>query len=285
MHGMHARLPKNFVLEERLERYAQAIELSPASYRGLWAQACWPVGDEAALPGPSREAAFREVRLDLGCGKGAYLVESARRMPDTLFVGLDAEPICIAYTAQAICERGLANAVVAPARGSDVGRIFGPGELARITLNFPTPFPRKRDAAMRLVAFERLMEYRGVLAPEGSLLLRTDSLPLYRFALVQLARAGYELVAQTEDAEEGWMGEPVTEYERRLRAQGAHVLALEAVCGPEPRDTDPREPESLVDYLPDDLETLDYVPHGMQGTVVNLRNRRRHERRRTQGAK
>lgn len=285
MHGMHARLPKNFVLEERLERYAQAIELSPASYRGLWAQACWPVGDGAALPGPSREAAFREVRLDLGCGKGAYLVESAHRMPDTLFVGLDAEPICIAYTAQAICERGLANAVVAPARGSDVGRIFGPGELARITLNFPTPFPRKRDAAMRLVAFERLMEYRGVLAPEGSLLLRTDSLPLYRFALVQLARAGYVLVAQTEDAEEGWMGEPVTEYERRLRAQGAHVLALEAVCGPEPHDTDPREPESLVDYLPDDLETLDYVPHGMQGTVVNLRNRRCHERRRTQGAK
>ena len=35
-HGMHARLPKNFVLEERLERYARAIELAPAAWRGRW---------------------------------------------------------------------------------------------------------------------------------------------------------------------------------------------------------------------------------------------------------
>ena len=34
---------------------------------------------------------------------------------------------------------------------------------------------------------------------------------------------------------------------------------------------------SLVDYLPDDLHGLSYVPYGMQGTVVNLRNRRDHE--------
>ena len=31
-------------------------------------------------------------------------------------------------------------------------------------------------------------------------------------------------------------------------------------------------PLSLVDYLPDDLEHMDYIPHGMQGTVINLRN-------------
>ena len=37
---------------------------------------------------------------------------------------------------------------------------------------------------------------------------------------------------------------------------------------------------SLVEYLPDNLQNLDYVPHGMQGTVVNLRNRRIHERMR-----
>lgn len=34
MHGMHARLPKNFVLEERLEQYAQVIELDPTRYAG-----------------------------------------------------------------------------------------------------------------------------------------------------------------------------------------------------------------------------------------------------------
>ena len=40
-HALHARLPKNFVLEERLERYASVIELTPQNLRGNWAKACW----------------------------------------------------------------------------------------------------------------------------------------------------------------------------------------------------------------------------------------------------
>ena len=51
-HALHARLPKNFVLEERLERYASVIELTPQNLRGSWAQACWPgVGAEAGDAG------------------------------------------------------------------------------------------------------------------------------------------------------------------------------------------------------------------------------------------
>ena len=42
MHGMHARLPKHFVLEERLERYRDAIEPDPYHWRGYWASACAP---------------------------------------------------------------------------------------------------------------------------------------------------------------------------------------------------------------------------------------------------
>ena len=40
MHGMHARLPKHFVLEERLERYRDAIEPDPYHWRGHWTSAC-----------------------------------------------------------------------------------------------------------------------------------------------------------------------------------------------------------------------------------------------------
>lgn len=275
MHGMHARLPKNFVLEERLERYADVIEPSPLPYAGIWAEACWPLDDSA-----SGHGRFCSVHLDLGCGKGSYLVERARREPDALFLGVDAEPLCIAYSAQAIMDAKLRNAVVIPATGEDVCRIFGPGELRCISLNFPTPFPRKRDAGQRLVILERLMEYRRVLAKDAELVFRTDSLPLFRFALTQFELAGYRIDECTEQAGLGWHGEPPTEYERRLRAQGACVLALVATPGPAPASPQQTAELSLVRYLPDDLEGLDYVPHGMQGTVFNLRNRRRREKAR-----
>ena len=71
MHALHLRLPKGFVLEERLARYADAIETSPSQFAGLWATACKPLDGSA-------NSAFREVHLDLGCGKGTFLVEAAR---------------------------------------------------------------------------------------------------------------------------------------------------------------------------------------------------------------
>ena len=273
---MHARLPKNFVLEERLTRYAPAIELAPTHLVGHWAQACWPL-----RPAEGGMGRFDAVHLDLGCGKGAYLAARAKHEPGTLFVGVDAEPICVAYTAQAICEQGLTNAVVVPAKGDDVCHIFGPGELTGMSINFPTPFPRKREAGKRLVILERLLEYRHVLAPGAQLVLRTDSLPLFRFALTQLKQAGYKVDEMTEDASPRWHDEPITEYERRLRAQGARVMALLATPGTCPTNPQQSAELSLVAYLPDDLESLDYVPHGMQGTVTNLRNRKRNASART----
>ena len=44
MGAVHVRTPKNFVLEERLERYADAIETNPEAYAGDWREACAPAG-------------------------------------------------------------------------------------------------------------------------------------------------------------------------------------------------------------------------------------------------
>ena len=46
MGAVHVRTPKNFVLEERLERYADAIETNPEAYAGDWREACAPVGSK-----------------------------------------------------------------------------------------------------------------------------------------------------------------------------------------------------------------------------------------------
>ena len=267
MHGMHARLPKNFVLEERLECYAPVIEVAPERYAGVWAQACHPLCAQGL-------GSYQRIHVDLGCGKGAYVVHEAAAHPQTLYIAIDAEPICVAYTAQHVTEAGLSNVVVVPALGSALPRIFAAGEVAAITLNFPTPFPRKKEAAKRLTIVERLADYRQVLAPGGTVLLKTDSYPLWRFSQIQFDLAGYDLTWVTQDAHADRPDGPLTEYEERLCAQGASVYALEGTPGARPVRLEQTASLSLVDYLPSDLEALDYVPHGMQGSVTNLRNRR-----------
>ena len=274
-HALHARLPKNFVLEERLERYGRVIELDPAGWRGRWASACAPLG----------AAPFSEVRLDLGCGKGGFSVEAARREPNVLFVAMDSEPFCVAYAAQRVTESGLSNVVVVPGTGMRVREFFSPGELSVIYLNFPTPFPRKRDAGKRMASMERLMDFREVLTAHGEVRLRTDSQPLFDFMLTQVPIAGYELLWQSRDARAERPDDPASEYERRLGAQGAHVLALTARPGPVPERVEQTAELSLAAYLPQDLKSLQglaYAPHGMEATVENLRNRA--VRRRSQNA-
>ena len=260
MHGIHARLPKNFVLEERIERYSDAIELVPEALAGRWAEACAPIGGTA----------FREVRVDLGCGKASFLCESAAREPDVLFVGIDGEPICVVYAAQRICESGLSNALVVPATGERLASMFS-GEVSLLHINFPTPFPRKKDAKKRLVLLDRLLEYRHVLAPDGRILFKTDSQPLFAFAKTQFDLAGYEWAVVEPPADM-----PTSLYEERLVADGATVLCIEATLGEDPGPVEQTAVLSLIEYLPsslDDLEALDYVPLGMKGTVTNLKNR------------
>lgn len=265
MHGLHARLPKHFVLEERLERYRDYIEPDPYTWRGRWADACRPLDGSPA---------FLEVRLDLGCGKGSFTVEAARREPNVLFVGVDSEPICIAYAAQRGQESGLANVVFVPGSGMRIREMFAPAELGVIYLNFPTPFPRKRDSQNRLVNLERLMDYREVLAPGGQVRLRTDSQPLFDFALTQIDLAGYDLAWTSRNARAERPDDPTSEYEERLSAQGALVNAYAATPGPAPEHPVQTAEMSLAAYLPEDLSALGgYAPHGMQATVENLRNR------------
>lgn len=274
----HIRTPKNFVLEERLERYADAIEVAPEIYRGSWAAACAAVGATGFPVTPSGATRpFEAVHLDLGCGKGAYLAACAACDPHSLYLGMDTEPICIAYAAQRIIESGLKNALVLPRSAESLARIFAPGELAGITLNFPTPFPKRKFAGKRLVNVDHLLAYRALLAQGAYVTLRTDSQPLRDYALAQFEAAGYDTHWVSDDVRREHPGNPETEYEARLAAQGATVYGICATPGATPtsaqiqagRDAE----QSLAAYLPHDLDALSYVPLGMEGYVVNARNR------------
>jgi len=132
-------LPKNFVLEERLEAYSSVIEPHPEALRGTWASACAPITAEGHVP-------FSEVRVDLGCGKGSFTAAQAKANPNVLFVAIDTEPICISYAAKTMYEAGVPNAIVVPGTGMKIDEYFSPEEVSVIYLNFPAPFPRIRQA-------------------------------------------------------------------------------------------------------------------------------------------
>lgn len=226
----------------------------------------------------SRRAPYERVVLDLGCGKGEYTVACAAGRPDTLFVGLDVEGVCVMRGAERALAEEVPNAVFVWADDPDLATLFAPGEVDGILMNFPTPFPKKKKAHLRLTYLDRLMAYRAILAPEASVRLRTDSLPFRDFSLTQLDLAGYQLKWNSDDVRALFPDEPESAYEKKLVAQGAVVCGFEAVPGPAPERVEQTAPLSLVSYLPEDIESMGYVPHGMQGCIANMRGRRANRR-------
>ena len=264
---MRQRKPAN--IEGELVKYAAAIESDPKALKGAWVQTLMP---QAA-----------ELRIDLGCGKGGWLVQAAKANPQVFFVGLDNNPMCVARTAAKLQAEDAPNARVAILDADCLTDAFAPGEANRLYLNFNSPFPPKKYAWKRLTYLDRLMGYRQLVGEYGLVDLRTDHDPYWQFTLTQLELAGYSIVRQTDDLHAHPEGFDVfeSEYDQMTVARGAVVHALQAHPGPEPAfEPQQTAPLGLVSYLPEDLETLERIPYGMEGTVENLRNKARNQRAR-----
>ena len=264
-----SRKHRGFDLDARLAQVEGAIEREPASWRGRWRT--W-----GAAGASDAGADWASVRVDLGCGKGDFVIASALAHPDTLYVGLDWEAVCLMHGAEKALAAGVPNVVFALDDEPHLDALFAPGEVDGIHLNFPTPFPRKKETAKRLTFAPRFLEYAAVLASGGQVFLRTDSDPFLQYTKTQLELARWTIDWETDDCRAALPDEPASEYERKLSAQGARVLAIKARPGayPQPQASELAQsaPQSLFDYLPDDLDSMEYVPHGMVGGVTNRRN-------------
>lgn len=260
---------KNFPLEERLQACGTTVVTDPSAWAGKWAEYRTAQGEGTQ--------SFSKVILDLGCGKGEYTVAVAKLHPEILFVGIDVDGVCVVRSADSVNEAGVKNAVFIYERDPQLSEIFAEHELAGILMNFPTPYPNKKNAHLRLTYVDRLLEDRHLLQDGGFVRLRCDGQPLRDFSLTQLELAGYSLRWVSDDVRAFYPEEPWSGYERKLVAKGARVCGFEAVSeGSIPRQEDIKQtaPLSLVSYLPEDLEHMEYVPYGMEGCVTNLINYR-----------
>lgn len=281
----HIRKPK--LIESRLRNHAAFVASDPRTCAGRWREL--------------REG-VEELHVDLGCGKGIWTTRVAYANPTALMVGIDIEPMCVSFAAERAAIGGVEssgqsasadsgftpayNTVFTIGSAADLVDFFAPGEIDVLHLNFPTPFPRKKETLKRVTCIDRLIEYRELLGERGEVRLKTDHQPLFDYTIEQLVCAGYDITWQARDllgddaACEGAAPSDLLQsgYEERLVAAGAYVHAAHAVVGNAPGRYDGGERVSLYEYLPDDLESIGYVPLGMEDALFNMKNRRRSER-------
>jgi tRNA (guanine-N7-)-methyltransferase len=142
-----------------------------------------------ALKGKWGAAFFKNsnpVVLELGCGRGEYTVELARKYPEKNFIGIDIKGARLWRGAKTATEEGLPNVSFVRTRVDVVNSLFAAGEVSEVWLTFPDPQPTK--PRKRLCAPLFLNRYAKFLAPDGIVHLKTDSQMLHEYTKAVLAK-------------------------------------------------------------------------------------------------
>ena len=163
------------------------------------------------------------IRIEIGMGKGRFLMDMARLYPEINFIGIEKYSSVLLRAVQKLEEEELPNVRLIRMDAEDLENVFAQGELDRIYLNFSDPWPKDRHAKRRLESRQFLARYDQILKKDGTIEFKTDNRALFDFALEEVEAAGWTLKEKTFDLHADARlneGNVMTEYEERFSAQG-----------------------------------------------------------------
>ena len=164
-----------------------------------------------------------EVHIEIGMGKGRFLMDMAALHPDINYVGIEKYSSVLLRALQKQEQLLLPNVIFIRMDAETITEVFAPGEVGKIYLNFSDPWPKDRHAKRRLPSREFLKRYDQILVPGGVVEFKTDNEDLFRFALDEIEPAGWTLDAVTYDLHNDEVmneGNVMTEYEERFSEAG-----------------------------------------------------------------
>ena len=203
---MRMRKKKN--LAPRMEACGAYLIRDPFALRGRWRE---------LMP----EA--RELRVELGCGKGRFTHGTAAAEPNVLFIAIEMVPDAMVVAMERAQAAGLHNVFFVDGDAACLPEFFAPGEVDRIYVNFCDPWPSKRHAKRRLTHGNFLKLYRQVLKMGGQIHFKTDNQPLFEFSVEELPQFGFELSEVTRNLHENGPVGVMTDYEAKFHELGQPI--------------------------------------------------------------
>lgn len=197
-----------------------------AGSREVIADSQFTIKDPEKKKGLFRKEVFgndNEIHIEIGMGKGRFLMDMASIHPDINYVGIEKYSSVLLRAIQKQQQLLLPNVIFIRMDAETITEVFAPSEVDRIYLNFSDPWPKDRHAKRRLPSREFLKRYDQILKPDGVVEFKTDNEDLFRFALDEVEPAGWNLDAVTYDLHNDPVmneGNVMTEYEEKFSSLG-----------------------------------------------------------------
>jgi tRNA (guanine-N7-)-methyltransferase len=160
--------------------------------------------------------------VDIGFGRGEFLIDMARKEPQRAFIGIERSFKRTLKMARRLPRLGIGNVRLVESTAQEaIADLFPEDSLESAWINFPDPWPKARHASHRLVQAPFIRELARRLAPGAVVHLATDS-PDYAAQMAEVL-AGEPLLANVH-APEAFLrevgGRTPTAYELEWMALG-----------------------------------------------------------------
>lgn len=172
------------------------------------------IPDIFGRPGP--------IEVEIGCGKGNFLVDYAGLHPDRAILGVEKEPAIAKLAAGRIAKR-----TTLPHARVLLGDCFHffrdwmeDASVSVFHMYFPDPWPKKRHQKNRLMGPDFMAQVRRIAVPDAPFHWGTDHAE-YNAEAQELFRATEWL--QMETAEAGPTEGIMTNFEKKYRQQGKPI--------------------------------------------------------------
>ncbi|TXN38091.1 tRNA (guanosine(46)-N7)-methyltransferase TrmB [Flagellimonas hymeniacidonis] len=139
------------------------------------------------------------IILELGCGKGEYTVELAKRNPNKNYIGIDIKGARFWKGAKDAQEKGLGNVAFLRTQIELIDLLFGQHEVDDIWITFPDPQIKYKRTKHRLTNPIFLKKYQHILKTDGVVNLKTDSEFMHGYTLGLLQGLGHEIRYSNHD--------------------------------------------------------------------------------------
>lgn len=166
------------------------------------------------------------IYLEIGMGKGDFIIENAKKYPNINFIGIEKYDSVIVRALQKLENEDLINLKLIRIDAKFLDELFF-HEIDRIYLNFSDPWPKKRHTERRLTSHTFLRKYDFVLKKEKKLYIKTDNTSLFEFSLESLTQYGYFIDKVSLDLHNSDVKDNImTEYEKKFVEDNMKIYYL-----------------------------------------------------------
>lgn len=157
------------------------------------------------------------IEMEIGCGKGGFLIEKAIKNPNINFIGVEVCENVIVSAGELAKEKGLKNVKFLNMGAELLNYFIKDGKISNLYLNFSCPYPKKQYENHRLTYKYYLEIYKKLLKKDAKIYLKTDNDGFFEYSKNSFLENGFELLYVTDDLYSEDISDNIqTEYERKF---------------------------------------------------------------------